>query len=280
VTGRRLLGFLVCASALLGAPHAHAKEIVELVNSIRVQGCGGRPGVQIEVERSETLDEVARTWSQGGRLPEAIDRVGYPMSESGSIYIEGTTDRSGLMRLLGTRHCAAVNNPDYTEIGVYRFAAGTWVVLAQPLALPDAHAQADVAQEVLALVNAARAQARRCGFRRHAAVAPLALSPALSGVALAHARDMAAQGKLEHRGADGSRPDERVTRAGYAWRTTGENIAAGQRDAQAAVAHWLKSAGHCANIMNPQFTQLGVGFAVDGQGGGRAYWAQVFATPR
>jgi uncharacterized protein YkwD len=276
----RILGLLACAAALLGAPQAHATEIVELVNSIRMQGCSGRPGVGTEVTRSDTLDQVARAWSRGGRLQDAIDQVGYPAVASGSVYIEGTTDRSGLMRLLGARHCNVVNNPDHTEIGVYIFAAGTWLVLSQPLALPDPDAQAEVAREVLELVNAARRQARRCGLRRHSAAAPLELSPALSEVALAHARDMAAHGNLDHRGSNGSKPEERVTRAGYAWRATGENLAAVQRDPQAVVAHWLDSAGHCANIMSPQFTQLGVGFAVDTHGSGQAYWVQVFAKPK
>lgn len=277
---RRLLRLGACAAVLLGAPQASATEIVELVNSIRMQGCGGRPGVQTEVERSEALDQVARTWSRGGRLQDAIDRVGYPAVESGSIYIEGTTDRTGLMRFLGARHCNVVNNPDYTEIGVYLFAAGTWLVLSQPLALPDPDAQADVAHEVLELVNAARRQARRCGLRRHAAAAPMELSATLSEVALAHARDMAAHGNLDHRGSNGSRPEERVTLAGYAWEATGENIAAGQRDPQAVVSHWLDSADHCANIMSPKFTQLGVGYAVDTHGSGQSYWVQVFAEPK
>lgn len=271
---------LALAIGGLGTVAAHATEPEDLVNLVRIQGCGGVPGVRTEVVRNGTLDQVARTWAQGGRLQDAIDQVGYPATSSGSIYIEGTTDRSGMLRLLGARHCSVVNDLDYTEIGVYRFAAGTWLVLAEPVEPLDPDAQAEVAGEVLVLVNAARRQSRRCGLRRHGPAAPLALSAALSEVALGHAQDTAARGKLTHRGADGSRPEERVTRAGYAWQATGENIAFGQRDAQAVVAHWLDSSGHCANIMNARFTEFGVGFAIDVEGGGRAYWVQVFAEPR
>jgi uncharacterized protein YkwD len=133
---------------------------------------------------------------------------------------------------------------------------------------------------VLALVNDARAKARRCGRRRLAAVPPLTLSAMLSQAAAAHAADMAANGVMTHRGSDGSNAGERLTRAGYPWRAYGENVAAGQADADAVVRSWLDSPGHCANIMGAQFTQMGVAFALAPQGPLRILWAQVFAAPR
>jgi uncharacterized protein YkwD len=60
----------------------------------------------------------------------------------------------------------------------------------------------------------------------------------------------------------------------------GENIAAGQPTAEQVVAGWLKSAGHCANLMDPDFSEMGVAFAVAPQRGKAIYWAQLFATPR
>jgi uncharacterized protein YkwD len=132
---------------------------------------------------------------------------------------------------------------------------------------------------VLELVNAARAQSRRCGRRQFAAVPPLALSSLLTEAAARHAEDMALSASFHHRGSDGSQPSERVTRAGYRWRSTGENIAAGQSTAAAVVAAWLDSPGHCTNIMGPQYTEMGVAFAL-ASGRPGVYWAQVFAAPQ
>ncbi len=136
----------------------------------------------------------------------------------------------------------------------------------------------DFGQRVLDLVNAARAEPRRCGWKRFAAAPPLARSALLDDVARAHAHDMAARGRMEHAGRDGSTAPDRVTRAGYDWSKVAENIAAGQATPEAAVASWLGSAPHCANLMDPAYAEMGLGFAPSGAGG--PYWAQVFATPR
>jgi uncharacterized protein YkwD len=135
-------------------------------------------------------------------------------------------------------------------------------------------------KRVLALVNEARAAARRCGFKRHDAAPPLTWSAVLERVALAHARDMAARSELDHAGSDGSTPGERATRAGYDWRTVGENIASGQRTAEQVVASWLQSPGHCANLMDADFTEMGVASAVAPGGKAAIYWVQLFAAPR
>ncbi|MFN2323641.1 MAG: CAP domain-containing protein, partial [Trueperaceae bacterium] len=53
----------------------------------------------------------------------------------------------------------------------------------------------------------------------------------------------------------------------------GENVAAGYPSVDAVMAGWLGSDGHCANLMNPGFTEFGAGES------GR-YWTQGFARPR
>ena len=80
--------------------------------------------------------------------------------------------------------------------------------------------------------------------------------------------------------ADGTVSGDRITRAGYAWQASGENIAAGQRDAEAVVAGWLASAGHCATLMAPYFTETGIAFALAPNANPPIYWVQVFAAPR
>jgi uncharacterized protein YkwD len=132
---------------------------------------------------------------------------------------------------------------------------------------------------VVDLVNDARSHGQRCGSERFAAAPPLRASRDLDTAAAAHARDMAHRKFFEHRGTDGSEPRDRVRRVGYQSRLTGENIAFGPESAEEVVAGWLHSPGHCANIMEPRFQDIGVGLAV-GKKRGQIYWVQDFGAPR
>jgi uncharacterized protein YkwD len=139
--------------------------------------------------------------------------------------------------------------------------------------------KAAINARVVALVNAARVRGARCGSVRRPSVPPLDEIPELSKAATRHARDMARANYFEHRGRDGSEPKDRVLRAGYSPRLTGENIAYGPESAEEVVAGWLASPGHCENIMDARFQHIGVGLAV-GRGRGRVYWVQNFGAPR
>ena len=136
-----------------------------------------------------------------------------------------------------------------------------------------------VRARVVELVNAARSHGRKCGRERFPAAPPLSASHDLNDAAAGHARDMARKKYFEHRGRDGSQPKDRVLRAGYQSRLTGENIAFGPESAEEVVAGWLDSPGHCANIMDARFKDIGVGVAT-GRGRGQIYWVQNFGTPR
>jgi uncharacterized protein YkwD len=106
------------------------------------------------------------------------------------------------------------------------------------------------------------------------------LSAALGAAALAHSREMAAQSRFAHEGADGSTAGQRVARTGYRAALVGENIAAGPTSASEVVKGWLESPGHCANLMDARFTEMGLAYAVDARSTSGIYWTQVFATPR
>lgn len=137
-----------------------------------------------------------------------------------------------------------------------------------------------MARRVLELTNRARSAARRCGSETFAATRPLVASPALAKAAGGHAHDMAEHGYFAHRARDGSTVGQRATRAGYRWRAIGENIAAGPPTADAVVQGWLNSPEHCANLMRPHFTDMGIAFAINTEGKHRVYWVQVFGAPR
>lgn len=138
---------------------------------------------------------------------------------------------------------------------------------------------ANVRERVIELVNVARSNGRRCGSKRFAAAPSLHASRPLTEAAADHARDMARRNYFDHRGRDGSQPKDRVLRAGYEPRLSGENIAFGPESAEEVVAGWLDSPGHCANIMEPRFEHIGVGLAT-GRKRNRIYWVQTFGAPR
>ena len=146
-------------------------------------------------------------------------------------------------------------------------------------AIVGRESDANVHARVVDLVNAARSHGRKCGSVRFAAAPPLNASRKLNDAADRHARDMARRRFFDHRGADGSQPKDRVIRAGYQPRLTGENIAFGPESAEEAVAGWLASPGHCANIMDSRFQHIGIGLAT-GRGRGQIYWVQNFGAPR
>jgi uncharacterized protein YkwD len=137
---------------------------------------------------------------------------------------------------------------------------------------------ASIRERVLELVNQARAQGRRCGGEQYPAAPPLAASRNLRTAAQQHAEDMSRRDYFDHRGKNGSRPKDRVKRAGYEPRLTGENIAFAPESAEEVVAGWLASSSHCANIMDSRFVDTGVAVAV-GRKRGHIYWVQVFAQP-
>lgn len=132
---------------------------------------------------------------------------------------------------------------------------------------------AQTPEEMLQIVNEARSQSRTCGGKRYAAATPFELNATLQRAAQKHADDMAKKGYFSHRSRDGRTPFQRMEAEGYHFWAAGENIAKGHRSAESAVAGWLKSAGHCANIMNPEFSELGMA-----QNG--TLWVQTFGKPR
>lgn len=139
-------------------------------------------------------------------------------------------------------------------------------------------AWAQLELDVLAIVNQVRAKGADCHSKGvFAATGPLTMNPALRCAARNHSADMAARDFFDHTNPDGETPWDRMGKAGYgAYSNAGENIAAGSPDAQGTMEQWLGSDGHCANIMNPNFQEIGVGYSTGGQYG--HLWTQVFGA--
>jgi uncharacterized protein YkwD len=117
--------------------------------------------------------------------------------------------------------------------------------------------------QVLALVNEQRATA---------GCQALTADTTLDKLAQNFSDDMAARGFFDHTDPDGNDPWDRATALGIT-NLGGENIARGQADAQAVMDAWMNSTGHRANILDCDYTTIGIGihFGPDGP-----WWTQDF----
>lgn len=131
--------------------------------------------------------------------------------------------------------------------------------------------------EVLQLVNEFRATGYNCGSAGSFGPAgPLTMQPNLRCAARIHSKDMDERSFFDHTNPSGESPFDRMGLAGYSYFTAGENIAGGSPDAAGTMDQWMNSDGHCSNIMNPDFTEIGVGYYPGGQWG--TLWTQAFGA--
>ena len=130
-----------------------------------------------------------------------------------------------------------------------------------------ANAQGSPTNDILLLVNQVRAEY---------GLSPLTYNPALATAAQGHANFIAQNAIYSHIGVNGSTWQDRAEAAGYIGHA-GENLVGGTRlTPQQGVIWWRNSAIHFSNILNPSWTEMGVGFAV---GNGQNFYVTVFGTP-
>ncbi len=172
----------------------------------------------------------------------------------------------------GDSAVSAAEDPAAAPVDAAPAAAGTHASCNLP----------DFEQDATALINAHRAAGAQCGARgAFAAVASLSWNAPLNAASLVHSEDMVANDFFAHAGSNGSNAGQRASEAGYVWSTWGENIAAGQGSVASVVAAWMASPGHCANLMNADFSDVGLA-CVSGVAGStyRSYWTMTLARPR
>ena len=275
----RLPATLALAAAALLACGAASAGTVDAVNRGRSASCGRGAGLAPLRETSE-LDGAARALARGATLHAALATLTVRPEFATAVHLVGVSDERGVTAALTRRGCGDLGKPELREIGIAWSGQGLYLVAAVPLPVPAPADRARVEREILAHVNAARAAPRRCGATAFPAVAPVALSRQLSQIAAAHSTTMSTRDSLAHRDPDGSTPADRVRRGGYDARVVGENVASGVPTATEVVAGWLASPGHCANIMDARFTEMGIAYVVAPRSGGAIYWTQLFAARR
>ncbi|SES90175.1 uncharacterized protein, YkwD family [Salinibacillus kushneri] len=107
--------------------------------------------------------------------------------------------------------------------------------------------------------------------REKQGLAPLKIDKELSKVAREKSRDMAENNYFSHNSPNYGSPFNMMKSYGITYRTAGENIAKGQRTPEEVVNGWMNSEGHRANILNENFTHIGVGYVEQGN-----HWTQQF----
>ncbi len=123
-------------------------------------------------------------------------------------------------------------------------------------------------QQVADLVNKERAAV---------GLPALKVNTQLAGVAEKKAEDLRDKNYFDHNSPTYGSPFDMMKQFGIKYSTAGENIAKGQRTPSDVMNGWMNSPGHKANIMNANYTEIGVGYVTDSNGG--TYWVQMFIRP-
>lgn len=268
---------------LLTAPDAAAAGFYDTLNDLRAgrQSCPAASRMPAFVPRAE-LERAARNLAYGGELKASLKQFGYRASHAYAIHLEGSNISAQAAAFIAKEgYCRHLQDPAMREAGFYLHQEKLWIVLAAAFEPSPGITGPAAGLRVLALVNQARAQPRNCGNHPFAAAPPVRWNDTLAEASRRHAEDMAQHNYFSHGGRDRSTPAQRVARAGYKYRLVGENIAGGaQMTPDVAVAGWIKSPTHCANLMNPAFIEMGAAYATSADSELGVYWAQAFGTPR
>lgn len=134
--------------------------------------------------------------------------------------------------------------------------------------------------QMLEAVNTWRTNGCLCGNEQMPAVEPVTWNTDLETAALRHSKDMANSNFFSHKGSDGSSHSDRIAEVGYQAFSSGENIAAGTNFTveEEIVQQWIDSPGHCKNIMNARFKEMGVAKYKNEASEYVHYWTQVFGS--
>ncbi|MGE0785351.1 MAG: CAP domain-containing protein [Sandaracinaceae bacterium] len=134
-------------------------------------------------------------------------------------------------------------------------------------------------EEVLRLTNIERARGADCGPEgTFEPTGPLEMDDIVRIASRRHSTEMGEMAFFDHMSPDGRSPFDRMSAVGFTGaQPWGENIATGYPTPEQAMAGWMSSPGHCANIMNPSYHVMGVGYALVDPSPTTHYWTQNFA---
>ena len=272
----RPLSYSVALIAALLCAVTSPADPLSAVQVLREGGCGGTLPAAQPVRHSALLDHAAEQWAAGSLITAA--------TPTAAVHINGP--ESATIELLKRAGCHSLADRNLRDIGVFQRGSDTWLVLTSTVAAPTLSRTpapaSEFASRVLQLVNETRERGARCGERSFAPVGAVHSSRTLDSVAFGHAVDMARNNYFEHEDLSGRSPADRVRAIGYKEKLVGENIAYGPESPEEVVQGWLDSPGHCENIMDPRFAEMGIAVAMGESSSSRRglYWVQLLVAPR
>ena len=128
---------------------------------------------------------------------------------------------------------------------------------------PEADKELTFAEQVVELVNQERTKA---------GLSAVTLDQNIASAALVRAKEI--ETSFSHTRPNGSKFSTALTEQGVTFKGAGENIAWGQKSPEAVIQAWMNREGHRANILNKNFTKIGVGYYQNAAG--RNFWTQLF----
>lgn len=148
-------------------------------------------------------------------------------------------------------------------ISLFSFIPATFAENIDP---QQAYTVSKYEQEVIHLVNEER--------KKHH-LNPLKVDLKLSQLSRQKSEDMRDKNYFDHTSPTYGKPCDHMKKEGVEYRYCGENIAAGYKTPEEVMEAWMNSKGHRENILSPDYTHIGVGYA---EGGGEygTYWTQQF----
>lgn len=159
-------------------------------------------------------------------------------------------------------HRENILHPDFTHIGVGFIGKGYYWTQQFIKQVDSSVSQRTFEQRVIDLTNIER--------KKHG-LGPLLVDSKLTETAKAKSQDMAKNDYFDHTSPTYGTPFDMMDQYGITYQTAGENIAKGQSTPEQVVQEWMNSEGHRANVLNPDFTHIGVGFVKED-----IIWTQQF----
>ena len=179
-------------------------------------------------------------------LPATASAATYTVKSGDTLWKIASKNQIGLSELISLN--PTLKNPDMIYVG-------------DKITISENEQQA-VEEQVVNLVNKERAKE---------GLAPLTMDWELARVAKYKSQDMHDKKYFSHTSPTYGSPFDMMKKFDISYKSAGENIAQGQKSATQVMDAWMNSSGHRANIMNAQFTHIGVGYVKDGN-----YWTQMF----
>jgi uncharacterized YkwD family protein len=159
----------------------------------------------------------------------------------------------------------AVNQPGQNRMTAPYVQTPATIPAKLPAQQPKAVSSAGISQKAQQVIELTNNERRKNGLP------PLSADVSLSKVAQTKTNDMNSKHYFSHTSPTYGSPFDMMRDFGVTYKAAGENIAMGQTTAQQVVTSWMNSEGHRKNILNPSYTNIGVGYTTSGN-----YWSQMF----